>query len=45
MTNQEEPAVLKLFARLQKKGILGGGLKPPVNIRELEHYIEVSSRA
>ena len=45
MTNQEEPAVLKLFERLQKKGILGSGLKPPVNIRELEHYIEVSSRA
>ncbi|MSC84123.1 ABC transporter ATP-binding protein [Eubacterium sp. am_0171] len=45
MTNQEEPAVLKLFARLQKKGILGGGLKPPVNIRELEYYIEASSKA
>ena len=43
MTNQEEPAVLKLFERLQKKGILKEGLKPPVNISELEHYIEASS--
>ncbi len=40
MTNQEEPAVLKLFERLVRKGILETGLKPPVSMAELEEYIE-----
>lgn len=40
MTNQEEPAVLKLFERLVRKGILEAGLKPPVSMAELEEYIE-----
>lgn len=39
MTNQEEPAALRLFDRLTEKGILDVGLKPPVNMTELEQYI------
>lgn len=40
MTNQEEPAVLKLFEQLVKKGILDAKLKPPVSMAELEQYID-----
>lgn len=39
-TNQTEPAVLKLFEQLQKKGILSKDLKPPVSVEQLEMYIE-----
>lgn len=42
LTNQEEPAVLRLFERLCSKSILQKGLKPPVCMEELEHYIEMS---
>lgn len=42
LTNQEEPWVLRLFSRLQKKGIIKEGQKTPVCMAELEHYIEVS---
>lgn len=40
MTNQEEPAVLRLFRQLCSKGILKQDLKPPVSMKELECYIE-----
>lgn len=40
LTNQEEPAVLKLFGRLVDKQILDGSLKPPISVAELEQYIE-----
>lgn len=39
MTNQEEPAVLKLFRSLVEKGILEEGLRPPVSFGQLEQYI------
>lgn len=42
LTNQEEPAVLKLFERLVRKGILDGNRKPPVSMAQLETYIEES---
>lgn len=40
MTNQEEPAVLKLFEKLVNKGMLREGLQPPVSMEQLERYIE-----
>lgn len=40
MTNQEEPAVLKLFEKLVNKGILKEELQPPVSMEQLEQYIE-----
>ena len=40
MTNQEEPAVLKLFDKLVKKGVLKENLRPPVSMGQLEQYIE-----
>lgn len=39
-TNLEEPAVLKMFYSLCHKGILPKTLKPPLNMKELERYIE-----
>lgn len=42
LTNQEEPAVLKLFERLVRKGILDPQLDPPVSMEQLEGYIEDS---
>lgn len=39
MTNQEEPAVLKLFRRLVERGVLEEGLRPPVSFGQLERYI------
>ncbi|BDF33013.1 cobalt ABC transporter ATPase [Lachnospiraceae bacterium] len=39
MTNQKEPAVLKIFRSLVEKGILEEGLRPPVSIGQLEQYI------
>ena len=42
LTNQEEPAVLRLFERLCSKGVLQKGVKPPVSMEELEQYIEMS---
>lgn len=40
MTNQEEPAVLRLYEKLLKKGVFHEGQKPPVSMEELEQYIE-----
>lgn len=42
MTNQEEPAVLRLYEQLVKKGILNQRKRPPVSMAELERYIEDS---
>lgn len=39
LTNQEEPAVLKLFRGLVEKGILEDNLRPPVSLEQLEQYI------
>lgn len=39
LTNQEEPAVLKLFRRLAAKGMLKDNLRPPVSLEQLEQYI------
>ncbi len=39
-TNLEEPAVLRLFESLCRKGILNRGLKIPKNLKILESYIE-----
>ena len=38
--NLYEPMVLRLFKRLQKKGILSRELVPPKSMNELESYIE-----
>lgn len=38
-TNLEQPAVLKLFESLCKKGILKAGLPFPRNLHQLENYI------
>ena len=42
MTNQEEPAVLQLFDKMVKKGMLDSSMEPPVNMGELYGYIEKS---
>ena len=42
MTNLEQPAVMELFERLCKKGILDGALPYPRNLKALERYIEES---
>lgn len=39
-TNLEQPAVLQLFERLCKKGILSSNLPLPKNLKTLEKYIE-----
>ena len=39
-TNLEPPAVLELFRRLTKKGILSSSLPLPKNLKTLEKYIE-----
>lgn len=39
LTNQEEPAVLKLFYRLVEKGMIKDNLRPPVSLEQLEQYI------
>lgn len=44
MTNQEEPAVLRLFRQLCSKGVLKQDLKPPVSMKELESYIEQTGK-
>lgn len=41
MTNLEQPAVLQLFERLCKKGILKSSLEEPRNLTQLENYIEM----
>ncbi|HAX51709.1 ABC transporter ATP-binding protein [Muricomes intestini] len=42
LTNQEEPAVLRLFEQLKSKGVLKKDLTPPMRMEELEHYIQIS---
>lgn len=40
MTNLEQPAVLQLFERLYKKGVLKSSLEEPKTLGQLENYIE-----
>lgn len=40
LTNQKEPAVLRLFETLTEKRILDKNLKPPVSMAQLEQYIK-----
>lgn len=39
-TNQQEPAVLRLYRQLVKKGVLKGDLSVPVSMAQLMRYLE-----